>query len=210
VELRAKAKAVGNSKSCPRVLPVRAAHRPQIHSLAVSAVTFSAACFFLAPANEMNPTIEIKILDNRLREWGPPQYQSALAAAIDLMACISAPITLKPQEPAILVPTGIALHMNLGNLCAVILPRSGLGHKKGLVLGNSAGLIDADYTAQCYISAWNRNPAGSGEDIVVNPGDRIAQMLFLPVVRPEFLIVDVFTAPSERGEGGFGSTGVER
>lgn len=157
----------------------------------------------------MNPTIEIKILDHRLREWGLPRYQSALAAAIDLMACIDAPITLKPQEPAILIPTGIALHMNSEGLCAVILPRSGLGHKKGLVLGNSAGLIDADYTAQCFISAWNRNPAVSGEHITVNPGDRIAQMLFLPVVRPQFSVVDVFTAPSERGAGGFGSTGVD-
>jgi dUTP pyrophosphatase len=156
----------------------------------------------------MNASIEIKILDQRLREWGLPQYQTALAAAIDLMACIDSPVTLKPQEPAILIPTGIALHMNSVNLCAVILPRSGLGHKKGLVLGNSAGLIDADYTAQCFISAWNRNPAGSGLDIVINPGDRIAQMLFLPVVRPEFVVVDEFTAPSDRGAGGFGSTGV--
>jgi dUTP pyrophosphatase len=158
----------------------------------------------------MKASIEIRILDQRLREWGLPQYQTALAAAIDLMACVDAPVTLKPQEPAILIPTGIALHMNSVNLCAVILPRSGLGHKKGLVLGNSAGLIDADYTAQCFISAWNRNPAGSGLDITINPGDRIAQMLFLPVVRPEFVVVDEFTAPSERGAGGFGSTGVDR
>jgi dUTP pyrophosphatase len=156
----------------------------------------------------MNASIEIKILDQRLREWGLPQYQTALAAAIDLMACVDTPVTLKPQETAILIPTGVALHMNSVNLCAVILPRSGLGHKKGLVLGNSAGLIDADYTAQCFISAWNRNPAGSGLDIVINPGDRIAQMLFLPVVRPEFVVVDEFTAPSDRGAGGFGSTGV--
>lgn len=156
----------------------------------------------------MNPTIEIKILDARLQEWGLPQYQTALAGAIDLMACIDEPITVKPQAPAVLVPSGIALHMNSSNLCAVILPRSGLGHKKGLVLGNSAGLIDADYTAQCYVSVWNRNPVDSGLDITINPGDRIAQMLFLPVVRPSFVVVDEFTAPSERGEGGFGSTGV--
>ena len=156
----------------------------------------------------MNPAIEIKIMDRRLREWGLPQYQTPLAAAIDLMACIVEPITLKPQEPAVLIPSGIALHMNSSHLCAVILPRSGLGHKKGLVLGNSAGLIDADYTAQCFISAWNRNPEGSGLDITVNPGDRIAQMLFLPVVRPEFLVVEEFSSASSRGEGGFGSTGV--
>lgn len=156
----------------------------------------------------MKPCIEVKILDPRLREWGLPKYQTALAAAIDLMACLDAPLVLKPQEAAVLIPTGLALHMNSAALCAVILPRSGLGHKKGLVLGNSVGLIDADYTAQCFISAWNRNPAGSGQDILVNPGDRIAQMIFLPVVRPEFLVVDEFTAPSERGEGGFGSTGI--
>ena len=156
----------------------------------------------------MTPRIEIKIMDARLHAWGLPQYQSALAAAIDLMACIDEPVVLRPQEPAVLIPTGIALHMNSAELCAVILPRSGLGHKKGLVLGNGAGLIDADYTAQCFISAWNRNPAGSAQDITVQPGDRIAQMLFLPVVRPQFQVVDEFSAPSLRGEGGFGSTGV--
>jgi dUTP pyrophosphatase len=156
----------------------------------------------------MKPGVEVKILDRRLHQWGLPQYQTALAAAIDLMACLDAPLVLKPQEPAVLIPTGMALHMNLPDLCAVILPRSGLGHKKGLVLGNSAGLIDADYTAQCFISAWNRNPPGSGQDILVNPGDRIAQMIFLPVVRPQFRVVDDFTQPSERGERGFGSTGI--
>ncbi len=156
----------------------------------------------------MKPCIEVKIMDTRLHEWGLPKYQTALAAAIDLMACLDAPLVLRPQAAAVLIPTGLALHMNSAALCAVILPRSGLGHKKGLVLGNSAGLIDADYTAQCFISAWNRNPAGSEQDILISPGDRIAQMIFLPVVRPEFLVVDEFTAPSERGEGGFGSTGV--
>ena len=156
----------------------------------------------------MNPKIEVKILDERLREWGLPQYQTELAAAIDLMACIDSPVVLKPQQAAVLIPAGFALHMNSVDLCAVILPRSGLGHKKGLVLGNSAGLIDADYTAQCFISAWNRNPAGSGGDITINPGDRLAQMLFLPVVRPHFHVVDSFTAASGRGESGFGSTGV--
>ena len=134
----------------------------------------------------MNPTIELKIIDDRLHQWGLPQYQTAQAAAIDLVACLDAPLTLDPQEAAVLIPTGLAVHMNSASLCAVILPRSGLGHKKGLVLGNSAGLIDADYTAQCFISAWNRNPAASGIRITINPGDRIAQMLFLPVVRPEF------------------------
>jgi dUTP pyrophosphatase len=156
----------------------------------------------------MNPRIEIKILDPRLREWGLPQYQTPLAAAVDLMACLDATLVLKPQAAAELIPTGIALHMDLSHLCAVILPRSGLGHKKGLVLGNGAGLIDADYTAQCFVSAWNRNPHGSELDIVIQPGDRIAQMLFLPVVRPTFNVVDEFSQPSARGAGGFGSTGV--
>lgn len=155
----------------------------------------------------MRPEVEIKIMDERLRDWGLPTFQTPLAAAIDLMACLDAPLLLRPQEAAVLIPTGIALHMNADHLCAVILPRSGLGHKKGLVLGNGAGLIDADYTAQCFVSAWNRNPPGSGQDILVSPGERIAQMLFLPVVRPAFRVVDAFTAPSERGEGGFGSTG---
>ncbi len=155
----------------------------------------------------MKTAIEIKILDPRLHTWGLPQYQTALSAAVDLMACIDDPITLAPQAPAVLIPTGIAMHMDSADLCAVILPRSGLGHKKGLVLGNSAGLIDADYTAQCYISAWNRNPSGTGQDIVIAPGERIAQMVFLPIIRPTFQVVETFSASSARGEGGFGSTG---
>jgi dUTP pyrophosphatase len=155
----------------------------------------------------MNPTIEIKILDPRLNTWGLPKYQTPLAAAIDLFACIDAPLRIEPQTPALLVPSGIALHMDSPHLCAVILPRSGLGHKKGLVLGNSVGLIDADYSAQCFISVWNRNPGGS-EAITIEPGERIAQMMFLPVIRPEFQVVDEFSRSSERGAGGFGSTGV--
>lgn len=154
----------------------------------------------------MNPTIEIKILDPRLNTWGLPKYQTPLAAAIDLFACIDAPMRIEPQHAAVLVPSGIALHMDSPDLCAVILPRSGLGHKKGLVLGNSVGLIDADYTAQCFISVWNRNPPGS-EAITIEPGERIAQMMFLPVVRPQFQVVDEFSRSSERGAGGFGSTG---
>ena len=156
----------------------------------------------------MTPTVELKILDSRLHEWGLPQYQTPLAAAVDLFACIDEPLVVHPQEPAVLIPTGLAMHMNASNLCAVILPRSGLGHKRGLVMGTSLGLIDADYTAQCFISAWNRNPHGSQASITIEPGDRIAQMLFLPVVRPQFQVVDDFSAQSQRGEGGFGSTGV--
>ena len=153
-------------------------------------------------------TLEVQILDPRLHEWGLPKYQTEMAAAIDLFACIDAPLILQPQEAAVLIPSGIALHMDSLELCAVILPRSGLGHKKGLVLGNSVGLIDADYTAQCFISAWNRNPPSSGQAITVNPGERIAQMMFLPVLRPQFKVVSEFSSPSQRGGGGFGSTGV--
>lgn len=156
----------------------------------------------------MTQAIEIKVLDQRLHAWGLPKYQTPLAAAIDLFACIEQPLQLKPQEAAVLIPSGIALHMNSRDFCAVILPRSGLGHKKGLVLGNSVGLIDADYTAQCFISVWNRNPASSNEVITIQPGERIAQMMFLPVVRPEFKVVEEFSTTSERGGGGFGSTGV--
>lgn len=154
--------------------------------------------------------VEIKILDQRLNSWGIPKYQTDLAAGIDLFACIDAPLILEPQASAILIPTGIAMHMADDKMCAVILPRSGLGHKKGLVLGNGIGLIDADYTAQCFISAWNRNPRDGTElsTISINPGDRVAQMVFLPVVRPRFTVVQEFSKTSRRGEGGFGSTGI--
>jgi dUTP pyrophosphatase len=156
----------------------------------------------------MTKAIEIKVLDQRLHEWGLPKYQTPLAAAIDLFACIDEPLQLQPQQAAVLIPSGIALHMDSSELCAVILPRSGLGHKKGLVLGNSVGLIDADYTAQCFISVWNRNPADSNATITIQPGERIAQMMFLPVVRPTFTVVEEFSTTSQRGSGGFGSTGV--
>jgi len=156
----------------------------------------------------MTKAIEIKVLDPRLHEWGLPKYQTPLAAAIDLFACIDEPLQLQPQHAAVLIPSGIALHMDSLDFCAVILPRSGLGHKKGLVLGNSVGLIDADYTAQCFISVWNRNPADSNAIITIQPGERIAQMMFLPVVRPEFKVVEAFSSSSQRGSGGFGSTGV--
>jgi dUTP pyrophosphatase len=155
----------------------------------------------------MQATLEIKILDARLHTWGLPQYQSQLAAAIDLFACIDTPLEVLPQAPAQLIPTGIAIHMNSATLCALILPRSGLGHKKGLVLGNSIGLIDADYTAQCFISVWNRNPPPHSEPIVIQPGERIAQMMFVPIVRPTFHVVTEFSHSSQRGSGGFGSTG---
>jgi dUTP pyrophosphatase len=156
--------------------------------------------------------IEICILDDRLRQWGLPRFQSDLAAGIDLFACLKTPLRLEPQAPAALIPTGLATHMNDENVCALILPRSGLGHKRGLVLGNGTGVIDADYMAECFVSAWNRNPVSGQSDgddltILVNPGDRIAQMLFVPIIRPRFVEVSAFSATSLRGLGGFGSTG---
>ena len=153
-----------------------------------------------------SPDVEVKVLDARLQEWGLPRHHSEQAAGIDLIACLDAPLEILPQAPALLVPTGLALHMNSTAFCALIVPRSGLGHKKGLVLGNSVGVIDADYMAQCFVSVWNRNPVG--EPIVIQPGDRIAQMLFVPILRPRLMLVDEFSASSDRGVGGFGSTGV--
>lgn len=153
-------------------------------------------------------SIELRILDERLNEWGLPAYQSDLAAGIDLFACLDRPLVVEPQAPAVLIPTGLAMHMNSAEYCALILPRSGLGHKRGLVLGNGTGVIDADYMAECFVSVWNRNPAQAGsEGITVHPGDRIAQMLFVPIVRPSFTVVEQFSATSRRGLGGFGSTG---
>lgn len=150
-------------------------------------------------------SIEIKVLDERLLQWGLPDYQSELAAGIDLIACLDAPLQVEPQAAATLVPTGLAMHMDAGGLCALILPRSGLGHKRGLVLGNGTGVIDADYMAQIFVSVWNRNPGGDA--LVIEPGDRIAQMLFVPIVRTQFTVVDEFSSRSRRGLGGFGSTG---
>jgi dUTP pyrophosphatase len=157
-------------------------------------------------AFDWQPEIEIKLLDERLRHWGLPRYQSEMAAAIDLHACLAAPLSLPAGEPAVLIAAGFALHLASAQVAAVILPRSGLGHKKGLVLGNALGLIDADYQGPVMISAWNRNAADSAP-IVIEPGERIAQMMFVPILRPQLRPVADFTSPSARGEGGFGSTG---
>jgi dUTP pyrophosphatase len=156
---------------------------------------------------DLRPRIELKILDARLNDWGLPRYQTAMAAGIDLHACIDAPVVLEPQAPAVLIPSGIALLMNDPHLVAFLLARSGLGHKQGLVLGQAVGTIDADYANQIFISAWLRNPSGSAP-FTINPGDRIAQLVFLPIVRPEFTVVDSFSSETDRGLGGFGSTGV--
>ena len=152
--------------------------------------------------------IELKILDPRLPGWGFPAYGSDLAAGLDLHACLDAPVTVEPQAPAVLVSSGIAFRIGDPEWCALVLPRSGLGHRQGLVLGNAVGLIDADYEGPCLVSVWNRNPAGSGPAITIQPGDRIAQLLFTRVIRPEFAVVTEFSRSSERQSGGFGSTGV--
>jgi dUTP pyrophosphatase len=129
-----------------------------------------------------------------------------MAAGLDLHACIDAPLELRPQAPAVLIPSGIAVLMNDPNMAAILLARSGLGHKKGLILGQSVGLIDADYCDQIYISAWLRTPPGS-EPLTIQPGDRIAQLVFVPIIRPELKVVEAFSVATGRGLGGFGSTG---
>lgn len=153
------------------------------------------------------PRVELKILDERLHDWGLPRYQTEMSAGIDLHACLAEPLQLEPQAPAVLIPSGIALLMNDPHMVGFLLARSGLGHKKGLILGQSVGTIDADYTNEIFISAWLRTPPGS-EPLIVNPGDRIAQLVFVPILRPKFEIVSEFSAVTNRGLGGFGSTGV--
>src|SRR5262245_21796389 len=151
-------------------------------------------------------TVELKILDPRVKGWGFPHYGSDLAAGLDLHACLDEPIVLRPQAPAVLIPAGIAFRIGDPEWCGLVLPRSGLGHRHGLVLGNAVGLIDADYEGPLLVSAWNRNPAGGA--IRVEPGDRIAQLIFTRIARPEFSLVEAFSVSGERQSGGFGSTGV--
>ena len=151
--------------------------------------------------------VELKILDPRRAGWGFPSWGSSLAAGLDLHACSDRPLVLEPQAPAVLISAGIAFRIDSPEWCALVLPRSGLGHKEGLVLGNTIGVIDADYEGPCLISAWNRNLTGKG--IRVRPGDRIAQLVFTRIARPEFAIVSAFSTQGGRHEDGFGSTGVE-
>ncbi len=146
--------------------------------------------------------IDLKILDPRIeREFGLPRYGTDGAAGLDLRACVDAPLTLEAGATE-LIPTGIAIHIADPNYAAVLLPRSGLGHKHGIVLGNLTGLIDSDYQGQILVSCWNR----SAGDFTIHPGDRIAQMVIVPVARAEFNVVESFQQ-SERADGGFGSTG---
>ena len=150
----------------------------------------------------MEKAIQLKILDSRVGQtYALPSYATAGSAGLDLRVCIDEPIQIAPQE-TVLLPTGLAIYIADPNLAAVILPRSGLGHKHGIVLGNLVGLIDSDYQGELKISCWNRNQ----EHFTVNPGERIAQLVFLPVVRAAFEVVDSFIE-TNRGEGGFGSSG---
>lgn len=151
----------------------------------------------------MSLPLQVKLLDPRFGErWPLPAYATESSAGLDLRAALEAPLTLGAGQSS-LVPSGIAIHLADPNLCAVVLPRSGLGHRHGIVLGNGTGLIDADYQGPLLISLWNR----SAEAFVVQPGDRVAQLVVLPIARVQLKIVDSFIE-SARGEGGFGHTGV--
>ncbi|MGB0671263.1 MAG: dUTP diphosphatase [Rhodospirillales bacterium] len=138
-----------------------------------------------------------------------PAPETAGSAAFDLIAVLDEPVTLICQAPPVLISSGIALDMSAHpGICALVLPRSGNGHKKGLVLGNTVGLIDSDYQGDIMVSAWNRNPPeDAARDLVVSPGDRIAQLMFVPVLHPTLSRVADFTDETARGAGGFGSTG---
>ena len=148
----------------------------------------------------MTLDIEVRLLDPRLREQ-LPAYATPGAAGMDLRACLDAPLELAPGQCA-LIPTGIAMHLADPGYAALILPRSGLGHKHGIVLGNLVGLIDADYQGPLMVSCWNRSDSA----FTLQPLERIAQLVIVPVVQARWNVVDSFT-PSRRGEGGFGSTG---
>ena len=146
--------------------------------------------------------IQLKILDSRLgNEFPLPHYATDGAAGMDMRACIDAPLVIAPGETR-LIPTGLAIHIQEPGFAAMLLPRSGLGHKHGIVLGNLVGLIDSDYQGQVFVSCWNRGD----ETFTMQPGERIAQMVIVPVVHADFEVVEEF-ATSARGSGGFGHTG---
>ena len=153
-------------------------------------------------AAEPRQVLQVKVLDPRVgTEFPLPHYATPGSAGLDLRACLDAPLTLAPGETQ-LIPTGIAIHLDDAGLAAVLLPRSGLGHKHGIVLGNLVGLIDSDYQGQVMVSCWNRGNAA----FTIAPGERIAQMVIVPVVQVQFEVVEQFTE-SHRGAGGFGSSG---
>jgi dUTP pyrophosphatase len=146
--------------------------------------------------------LQVKLLDPRIGTDFPlPSYATAGSAGLDLRACLDQALTLEPGQTE-LIPTGLAIHIEDPNLCAMVLPRSGLGHKHGIVLGNLVGLIDSDYQGQLFVSCWNRGHTG----FVIEPGERIAQLVLVPVVQAAFEVVSEFS-DSDRGDGGFGSSG---
>ncbi|OZG74943.1 deoxyuridine 5'-triphosphate nucleotidohydrolase [Hahella sp. CCB-MM4] len=150
----------------------------------------------------MTKPLQVKILDSRLGNEIPmPHYATEGSAGLDMRACLKEPLTLKPGD-TVLIPTGMAIHLDNPGMAAVLLPRSGLGHKHGIVLGNLVGLIDSDYQGEVMVSCWNRG----SEEFTIEVGERIAQMVIVPVVQVGFEIVSEFS-DSERGSGGFGSTG---
>jgi dUTP pyrophosphatase len=162
----------------------------------------SEATLLKTPASASTSAIQLKILDKRLGDTFPlPKYETQDSAGLDLRACLDEPLVIAPGATH-LIPTGISVYIGDPNLAAVILPRSGLGHKSGIVLGNLVGLIDADYQGPLMISCWNRGQVA----YTIEPGDRIAQLVFLPIARIHFDIVDDFTQTS-RGSGGFGHSG---
>ena len=146
-------------------------------------------------------SVQLKILNPKIQQENLPQYATEGSAGLDLRTCIDEPLVLSAGQ-TVLIPTGLAIHLADPNLCAMLLPRSGLGHKHGIVLGNLVGLIDSDYQGELKVSLWNR----SNGTFTINPMDRIAQMVIVPIVQAAFEIVDEFHS-SERGSGGFGSTG---
>ena len=156
----------------------------------------------MTPGDGPRRRLQIRVLDPRIgREYPLPQYATSGSAGVDLRACIDAPLELKPGDTQ-LIPSGIAIYLQDPAYAAIVLPRSGLGHKHGIVLGNLVGLIDSDYQGQIFVSCWNRGQT----TFTIQPGERIAQLVVVPVVQVEFDVVNEFVA-TERGAGGFGSSG---
>lgn len=146
---------------------------------------------------------QLKLLDARAEKT--LKRSTPMSGGYDVIACIDQPLSIRHGDKPTLIPTGFALFSNRADVIGLILPRSGLGHKQGLVLGNTIGVVDGDYQEQWFVSAWNR---GQQDEIIINPGDRIVQVLFVPVYHPTFNAVNEFSSTTERGLGGFGSTGV--
>jgi len=159
------------------------------------------AAISLSSPGKSRMKLDVRVLDSRIADQ-LPRYATPGSAGLDLRACLDAPLTLAPNAWQ-LVPTGLAIHLADPGYAALILPRSGLGHKHGIVLGNLVGLIDSDYQGQLMVSAWNRSDVA----FTIEPMERIAQMVIVPVVQAQFNMVDAFAAESERGAGGYGSTG---